>query len=423
MKQLLGPLQNFRAKAEMSLSYRTSGVVSRIASLFRATKGRHTKLIAVTGSFGKTTTTRAIAQILGAYTDRVALNCFSYLYFQAIRQTSGRAIGVVEIGIGQPKQMRRYAEAIRPDVAVVTCVGLEHEKSFPDGLDGIRNEKSELVRGLGASGVAVLNRDDERVMWMATRTKARVVTFGRHPEADIAIVGTESRLEGLCVILRIAGREHRVQTRLFGTVSALPISAAVAAAHVVGIDLQHTFDALTRLPPTPRRLEVVRLGAGASIVVDDEKSTPPTIHAAFDAMADLECRRRFLVLGNIPKSTAEPKLPIYHAIARHAGQVFDRILLIHLEDDVYDVYRSNLAQAGLDAARITRVEDVHDAHEILRNELEAGDVVLLKGNFFDKLTRIGLLLQDSDVRCRLRFCMVRGITWCSSCKYVSREVA
>src|SRR5690606_2846166 len=131
----------------------------------------------------------------------------------------------------------------------------------------------------------------------------------------------------------------------------ISISAAVAAADVVGIDLQHTFDALTRLPPTPRRLEVVRLGAGASIVVDDEKSTPPTIHAAFDAMADLECRRRFLVLGNIPKSTAEPKLPIYHAIARHAGQVFDRILLIHLEDDVYDVYRSNLAQAGLDAAR------------------------------------------------------------------------
>src|SRR5690606_41701932 len=75
-----------------------------------------------------------------------ALNCFSYLYFQAIRQTSGRAIGVVEIGIGQPKQMRRYAEAIRPDVAVVTCVGLEHEKSFPDGLDGIRSEEhtSEL---------------------------------------------------------------------------------------------------------------------------------------------------------------------------------------------------------------------------------------------------------------------------------------
>jgi UDP-N-acetylmuramoyl-tripeptide--D-alanyl-D-alanine ligase len=419
-----GSLVQLRQRAVTWLSHRAVGPMAVVVSAHRATLGRRTKLIAVTGSFGKTTATRAVAAILGEPTDLERVpNAFSRMFFRALRQTSGRPVAVIEVGIGRPNQMRRYARAIRPQIAVVTSVGWEHELYFPDGLEGIRAEKSELVSALPADGFAVLNRDDSNVMWMAQRTKARILTFGRHPDSDVAIVRIEPDAAGTRVTLRVRGVDHALHTSLIGSVAALPIAAAVAATIAAGVDVRQAVRAVESLTPSMRRLEPVRLASGARALLDDTKGTPATALAAFDAVAELPHGRHVAVLGNIPKTTPEPVAPVYRQLGRRAGEVFDRIVFIHLADGPYEMYRQAAIEGGLAPERISRTSSVKEAAEMLRTELRAEDTLLLKGHFTDHLSRIAMQLQGIDVRCRLPSCAIRGPDWCSRCPLVSTDVA
>lgn len=414
-----GSLVQLQQRAIGWLSHRAVGPMAIVVSAYRATLGRNTKLIAVTGSFGKTTTTRAIAAILGQPTDLEKVpNAFSRLLFRALRQLTGNAVAVIEVGIGRPNQMRRYARAIRAQIAVVTSIGWEHEMYFPDGLEGIRAEKSELVSALPSDGFAILNSDDQHVMWMARKTKARIVTFGHSSDADVAIVGVEPEASGTHVTLRTGGSDYSLHTALIGRVSAVPIAAAIAAAIAAGIDIRHAIRAVEKLAPTMRRLEPVRLASGARALLDDQKGTPATALAAFDAVAELPGGRHVAVLGNIPRTTPEPVEPIYRQLGRRAGEVFDRIVFIHLADGPYETYRQAAIEGGLAAEHIARATSVKEAAEILRMELRAEDTLLLKGHFTDHLSRIALHLQGVDVRCRLQSCTIRGPNWCNRCPLV-----
>ncbi|MCC6682752.1 MAG: hypothetical protein IT445_17765 [Phycisphaeraceae bacterium] len=396
---------------------------SWLARAHRSTLGRNATLIAVTGSFGKTTTTRAIAAILGQHTRRENFeNCFAGLYLRAMYHTSAHDIAVMEVGIGRPGQMTRYARVLRPNIAVVTAVGLEHDKTIPGGIETIGREKAELVVHLPPQAVAVLNADDPIVAAMAERTRARVLTFGRAPQADVALLDVQH--EGgrsMKLRLRVAGREHDLHTQLVSSISVSPLLAAVAATHAAGIDAADACRAIESLTPTPRRLESATAPCGATVLVDEYKGTPATAHAAFDAAGELANPRKLALLGNIPQSTPEPKEPILRALGQHAGQVFDRVLLIHLSDEHYQWYSQGLMTGGLDASCITRVSDVFEAAEVLRSQLKADDLLLLKGHFFDHLTRVVLMLQDKPVRCGLKFCLIRGSDWCDKCPHVLRD--
>ncbi len=394
-----------------------------LARAYRATLGRRATLIAVTGSFGKTTTTRAIAAILGQHTQRENYeNCFTGLYLRAIYQTAIHDTAVVEIGIGRPGQMTRYARVLRPDIAVVTSVGLEHEKTIPGGIESIGREKAELVAHLPTDAVAVLNADDPIVAAMAQQTQARVLTFGRDPQADVALLDLQHQGgRGMKLRLRVAGQEHELHTQLVSSISVAPLLAAIAASHAAGIATADACRAIEHLTPTPRRLQSVTLACGATVLVDEYKGTPATVHAAFDAVDELPNPRKLALLSNIPQSTGEPKEPVIRALGEHAGRVFDRVLLIHLSDEHFEWYRQGLMAGGLDASRITRINDVFQAAEVLRGQLQQDDLLLLKGHFFDHLTRVVLMLQDKPVRCGLKFCLIRGSEWCDQCPHVLRD--
>jgi UDP-N-acetylmuramyl pentapeptide synthase len=225
------------------------------------------------------------------------------------------------------------------------------------------------------------------------------------------------------VTLRIGGIDHSLHTSLIGSVSAVPIAAAIAATITAGIDVRHAIQAVASLTPSARRLEPVRLASGARALLDDTKGTPATALAAFDAVAELPGGRHVAVLGNIPRTTPEPVAPVYLALGRRAGEVFDRILFIHLADGPYEMYRQAAIEGGLAAEHISRTSSVKEAAEILRTELRAEDTLLLKGHFTDHLSRIAMHLQGIDVRCRLQSCTIRGPDWCDRCPLVFTDLA
>jgi UDP-N-acetylmuramoyl-tripeptide--D-alanyl-D-alanine ligase len=152
--------------------YRAWPVLASLARLHRASGARRTRVVAVVGSFGKTTTSRAVAAALGRDPDRLKDNYASFVAAALLSIRPRDRHTVIEVGIDRVGQMSRYARLVRPDVVVVTAIGSEHNRSFPD-FGVTRNEKAAMVREFGPSGLAVLNGDDVNVQWMKAQTRGR----------------------------------------------------------------------------------------------------------------------------------------------------------------------------------------------------------------------------------------------------------
>ena len=127
-----------------------SGASLLATRICRMTVGRRMTVITVVGSYGKTTTTRAIRAATGlppsVWVDANA-NCFSLVALAFLRGMLESRVVVVEVGTARPGQMIRYARALRPSIVVVTCIGSEHVRSFRD-IDHLRDEEAVIVRGL-----------------------------------------------------------------------------------------------------------------------------------------------------------------------------------------------------------------------------------------------------------------------------------
>ena len=168
-----------RRQVAGGIRFRLWPLLSRLARLHRRTVVRHTRVIAVTGTFGKSTTARAVATAINAPIHAgMAYNAFSSVARAVLRIRPGQRHAVIEVGISGRGQMETYASLIRPDVTVVTSIGSEHHPTLPR-LENTREEKAHMVRALAASGLAILNGDDPHVMWMAVIDRPEIAEPSR----------------------------------------------------------------------------------------------------------------------------------------------------------------------------------------------------------------------------------------------------
>lgn len=397
-------------------SYYGWPVLAWPAALYRRTIARKTRVIAVTGSFGKTTTTRAIWTVLNGRPapPRLTPNYKGFLALELLRIRPGQRHLVLEVGLSRLNQMADYARVIRPDIAVVTCIGTEHHRSFRT-FEVTRSEKSHLVRVLPPSGTAVLNGDDPNVRWMSGQTRARVVTFGFDEMSDVRASelaldwprGTRFRLA-----TRAGTREVRV--RLLGRPMVYPILAAVAVALEQGLDLDQAIAALETLDPTPARLQPVPLANGAIIVRDEFKSAQDTIEVALDVLEQIPAKRRIVVLGDITEPLGSQG-PLYRHIGERVARVATRAFFI---GDGAVKYMAGANRSGLARDAMTRVRTVGILLDMLRHDLGPGDVVLIKGREKQRLDRISLALAGRHVQCELKWCNAK--VRCETCPMLER---
>jgi UDP-N-acetylmuramyl pentapeptide synthase len=392
--------------------------MSRLARLYRRTAIRRTRVVAVVGSFGKTTTTRAVSLALGTSDQGTTnANFGSGLYLALLRIRPGRRRAVLEVGIQQPGQMRTFAGIIRPNVAVVTGIGTEHGRSFRT-LEATREEKAEMVRVLPPDGVAIVNGDDPHVRWMATQTSARVITFGLSSEHDVW--ADQLQLDwpnGTSFRLHLGGTTRVARTRLLGAHQVRAALAAAATAWVEGVDLDDALARLAELPPTPGRLQPVELANGAIALRDDFKAPIETIDAALDLLAEIPARRKIVVLGLISEPPLGGQHELYRRVGRRVGTIADRFIAVGGQHD----YATGARRAGLAPDAITEIRSGCRAiADLLAAELEPGDVVLVKGRSSERLERVVLGLQGRSIGCELDACRVNGSVRCAACPVLER---
>ena len=396
---------------------RIAPLLCGVARRYRTTAIRSTRVVAVVGSFGKTTAARAIVSALAVPQRHSGLNSAAWVAFGLLRVKPGQPHAVIEVGISRPGQMVQRAQTVRPDIAVVTSVGSEHNRSL-QSLETTRHEKAEMVRVLPPSGLAVLNGDDPNVTWMAGETRAPVTTFGGGERNDVRATGIALDWpHGTRFTIHTPQGSREVRIRLSGRTAVSAVLAAVAVALHEGQRLDEVLARLETLAPTPGRLQPVRLANGAMLLCDEFKAPEETIDAALDVLAEIPATRRIVVMGDVDEP-ARPQRRIYRRLGQRIGRCAERAVFV-TKDEHFSSSRAGAREGGLPVGSDhQRAERAGGVGPVARSR--AGDVVLIKGRHTQRLRRIVLALTGRDVRCDLEYCNAR-LMECTQCPMLGRS--
>jgi UDP-N-acetylmuramoyl-tripeptide--D-alanyl-D-alanine ligase len=258
-------------------------------------------VVGITGSAGKTSTKDLLGAVLReewptAVSER-SFNNELGLPLTLFNAEDGTHAAVLEMGARGFGHISWLCELARPTIGVVTNVAAAHTEMF-GSLDGVAKAKSELVAALPASGTAVLNADDERVMAMAARTPARVVTFGVE-RGDVRVVDPtlDDELRVSFALETPWGRADVALESARGLHQAANAAAAVAAAVAAGVSLEDAVSRLKSARLSPWRMEVKRTGGGALVINDAYNANPASMAEALKALAATRAKRRIAVVG------------------------------------------------------------------------------------------------------------------------------
>jgi murE/murF fusion protein len=262
------------------------------------------KLVAVTGSAGKTTTKELVRAALGVAgtthgTDG-SLNNETGVPLTLLGLRPYHRFGVVEMGMRGPKQIEYLTKLAEPDVAIVVNAGVAHIELLGSS-DAIAEAKAEIWMGLREGGTVVRPLDDERLDRFARlhRPRARHVTFGERG-ADVSLVEYTPSETGGHIVLDVFGSRHELELGLVGRHAAIDACAALAGAHAAGASIAQALEGLARARPPAMRGQVVEVG-GRKVIVDCYNANPASMAAAMRALAE-----RAQLTGTSP-ATGEPR--------------------------------------------------------------------------------------------------------------------
>ncbi|HEY5946065.1 MAG TPA: UDP-N-acetylmuramoyl-tripeptide--D-alanyl-D-alanine ligase, partial [Kofleriaceae bacterium] len=247
------------------------------------------RIVAITGSAGKTTTkelTRCALAMAGTtHAAEGSLNNETGLPLTLLGLRLFHQFGVVEMGMRGVGQIEYLTKIAEPDIAVVVNAGTAHIELLGT-TDAIARAKAEIWLGLRPGGTVILPAGDERLEMLAKhhQPRARHVTFGEG-DADVRLVDYKPTDAGGVVQLDVFGDKHELKLQLVGKHAAIDACAALAAAHAAGASVAQALAGLERALPVSMRGEVIELG-GRKVIVDCYNANPASMAAALLSLAE-----------------------------------------------------------------------------------------------------------------------------------------
>ncbi len=372
-------------------------VPAALAALARAVVDRLPGLTvaAVTGSAGKTTTKDLAAQLIESMgptvSPRDSYNNEIGHPLTVLRVTRRTRYLVAEMSARGAGHIAALCEISPPQLGAVLCVGHAHAGMF-GSIDEVAAAKAELPAALPAGGVAVLNADDPRVLAMAGRTQARVVTFGRLPGADVRAVGVALDEAGRArfTLVTDAGQAP-VRLQLHGGHNVTNALAAAALAGQLGMDVAAAADRLSAAVARSRwRMEVTQRNDGVTVVNDAYNANPEALRAALSALVTMaRGRRAFAVLGQMSELGAQAEELHEQAGLQAAGAGLAGLIVVGKEAaPMLTGAKANPAWRG----ELLQVADAPAAVAAVEERVRPGDVVLVKASRAANLQRVALAL-------------------------------
>ncbi len=375
-------------------------VLAALEQLAKAARDRmQGKVVAVTGSVGKTSTKEMLLAMLGDQ-GRAHASVASYNNHWGVPLTLARMpvntdFGIIEIGMNHPGEIEPLARLSRPDVAMVTTVAAAHLEAF-ESVEGIAKEKAAIFDGLPKGGVAVINADLEHTPVLHAKARdcgAVEVSFGVEA-TDFKMKKVTVRADTTVVQAEHAGAPLLFKIATPGRHFAMNGLGALAVCEALGADLALAAQSLGRWSPYKGRgvrekivLDPVETHLTLDLIDDSYNANPTSLGAALEVLAAAEVThdigrvskgRRIAFLGDMKELGADAEA-LHADLAAHGS--IDKIDVIHCIGPLMKSLYEALPEHQRGDWRETSAEML----EGLRGRLDSGDVVLAKGSLSMKL--------------------------------------
>lgn len=339
-------------------------------------------VVGVTGSVGKTSTKDLIAAATGqakrTHANPASFNNELGLPLTLLNAPANTEVTVLEMGARGRGHISELCQIGLPTIGIVTRVALAHGEQF-GSIEGVAEAKGELIEHLPAHGRAVLNAGDERVLAMAERSAAPVLTYGIGV-GDVSVLNLSvgDDLRPMFELVTPSG-SSQVHLRAKGAHMAENAAAAVAVALTVGVDLTAAVAGVENAMLSAGRMDVGRHSSGAVIINDAYNANPTSVRAALAALAAVDASRRIVILG-VMAELGDDSDVLHRQIADEALAMGCRVLAVDAA-----AYGSEVEHAADKAAVLDRL-----------GPLEPGDAVLVKGSLVAGLQELAESLVATD---------------------------
>jgi UDP-N-acetylmuramoyl-tripeptide--D-alanyl-D-alanine ligase len=353
------------------------------------------KVLAITGSNGKTTTKEMVAAILQeaslggtSLRGRVLktegnFNNLVGLPLTILRLRKKHHVAVVELGTNRPGEIQRLAEIADPDCAIITSVAAAHLEGL-HSLAGVAREKGALYQNVRSSGTIAVNVDDARVKKLAAKFKGKKITYGKRGWLCARSI-RRCAASGTAFTLHAGRARCRVRLNYLGGHNTSNALGAAALALGAGVKLPAVRRGLEKAKPFSMRMQI-EAWRGAGIINDAYNANPASMKAALRALAEVNCRgKRIAVLGDmfeLGRHSAKEHRSLGRAASTAA---LDRLYLLGAQAAAV---RRGALEGGMRPEQIIIGRDHTDLALQLRQRVKRGDWLLLKGSRGMKMERV-----------------------------------
>ena len=345
-------------------------------------------VIAVAGSYGKTSTKHILAHLLSPYGEVLATPK-SFNTLMGVTRTVNDHLEerhgtfIVEMDAYAPGEIAAMCRLVRPRHTILTSVGPQHLERFRT-VERIADALYESVAALPPEGVAVVYAGDAATAALAQRARGdghATVSYATESSdvlvENLRVTGSGSRFTWSWPA---EGLRHDITLPLLGRHQALNVSAALAMVHRLGHPLQPALDAIAGLQPVEHRLQLVPTGNAITVIDDSYNANVVGVHNALEVLAEMEAQHRVLVTPGLvelgPVEEEENR-----RYGEHAARVCDHVIVVEARTGAS--LRDGLRRGGLDSARVHTVASLDEATAVIGRIAVPGDAVLFANDLPD----------------------------------------
>jgi len=371
---------------------RVDDTLKALGDLAQVWRRRHSrvKVVAITGSNGKTTAKEMTARILSGplriLQTEGNLNNLIGLPLMLLKLSPDHEVAVLEMGMNVAGEIRRLKEIAEPRVSLITNIGRAHLE-FLGSLEGIARAKGELWEGLKADDWIAVNRDDPRVADLAAAVRCRKKTFGIRERAEIS--AEDLAVEpgrGIRFSLKLDGGKRTVRLNTFGRHNVYNALGAASLAAILGLSLEEIGAGLEKFQPYAGRGRILRLGRNLHLLDDTYNANPDSLEATLLAFGEMkEKSRGLVVLGDMLE--LGPGTVDFHVKAgKRVGELgFGHLFFL---GDQGEHLAEGARAGGMEEGRIHSFTDPEEVLKSLEDAVEEGDWILIKGSRRMRMERI-----------------------------------
>ena len=340
----------------------------------------HLKVVAITGSNGKTSTRILMDQVISRTFSTLStsgnLNNHIGLPLTLFRLTPGHQAAVLELGMNHAGEITRLGRICEPDVGVITNVGPAHLEGLGT-IENVARAKGELLNTIRPGGTAILNADDPRVAALAGNLNCPVILFGSAGAAQVRADDIHPTESGMTFTLTTPSGSTPVTLATPARVMVSNALAAAAAGELMGVPIKHIQAGLEAFCPQAGRMGIRLLGGDIRLVDDTYNANPDSMVAAIETLTSMHGHRRTIaVLGDMLELGPQ-SADLHRKIGRAAGDArLDRLYIA-------GSFAAAVAEGAMDRKMKTdRIFCGTKAGiiEQLNHDLQAGDLILVKGS-------------------------------------------